>query len=51
MNSIKSLVLVALPLGLFALSGCSGIGPRTVVPSRFDYTAALGGLLEAADAH
>ncbi len=42
MNSIKRLILVAVPLGLFALSGCSGIGPSTVVPSRFDYTAALG---------
>ncbi len=42
MNSIKSLLRVALPLGLFALSGCSGIGPATVAPSRFDYTAAIG---------
>ena len=42
MNPIKRLIPVALPLGLFALSGCSGIGPATVVPSRFDYTAALG---------
>jgi len=42
MNPIRRLILVALPLGLFALSGCSGIGPATVVPSRFDYTAALG---------
>jgi len=35
-------ILVAIPLGLFALSGCSGYGPTTVVPSRFDYTAAIG---------
>jgi hypothetical protein len=41
-NPIRRLIPVALPLGLFALSGCSGIGPRTVVPGRFDYTAALG---------
>jgi hypothetical protein len=41
MNSIKSLVLLALPLGLLALAGCSGIGPHMVVPSRFDYTAAI----------
>lgn len=42
MNSIKRLILVSLPLGLLALSGCSGYGPSTVVPSRFDYTAAIG---------
>lgn len=42
MNSIKKLMLVAIPLGLFSLSGCSGIGPGTVVPSRFDYTTAIG---------
>jgi hypothetical protein len=41
MNPIKRLMPVALPLGCLALSGCSGIGPGTVVPSRFDYTAAI----------
>lgn len=41
MDSLKRLLLVVLPLGLSALSGCSGIGPSTVVPSRFDYTAAI----------
>jgi len=42
MNFMKRLILAALPLGLLALPGCSGIGPSTVVPSRFDYTAAIG---------
>ncbi|HVP11331.1 MAG TPA: hypothetical protein VMV94_09130 [Phycisphaerae bacterium] len=42
MDPIKRLILVALPLGLFAFPGCSGIGPETVAPSRFDYTAAIG---------
>jgi hypothetical protein len=42
MDSIRRLMLVAVPLSLVALSGCSGIGPGTVGPSRFDYTAALG---------
>ncbi len=28
-------------LGLFALSGCTGIGPGTIVHDRFDYTGAL----------
>jgi hypothetical protein len=42
MDLVKRLMTVALPVGLFAFSGCSGIGPSTVVPSRFDYTAALG---------
>lgn len=42
MNSVGRLSLVAVPLGWLALSGCSGIGPATVVPSRFDYTAAIG---------
>jgi hypothetical protein len=41
-TTIKSLILVTFLPGLFALSGCSGIGPTTVVPSRFDYTAAIG---------
>ena len=42
MNPIQRLMLVSIPISLFALSSCSGIGPSTVVPSRFDYTAALG---------
>ena len=42
MNSIKTLMLAAVSLGLFTLPGCSGIGPTTVVPSRFDYTTAIG---------
>jgi hypothetical protein len=42
MNRIQKLLLVAMPIGVFALPGCSGIGPATVVPSRFDYTTALG---------
>jgi hypothetical protein len=42
MRKLKGHLLVALPFGLLALSGCSGIGPSTVVPSRFDYTAAIG---------
>ncbi len=42
MIPIKRFALAALPLGLFAVSGCSGIGPATVAPSRFDYTAAIG---------
>lgn len=29
-------------LALIGHTGCSGIGPGTVVPSRFDYTAAIG---------
>jgi hypothetical protein len=41
MSPIRWPILVVLPLALFALPGCSGIGPGTVVPSRFDYTAAL----------
>lgn len=42
MNPTKMLLMVSLMPGLTALSGCSGIGPVTVVPSRFDYTAAIG---------
>lgn len=29
-------------LGIIALSGCSGIGPVTMVPARFDYARAIG---------
>jgi hypothetical protein len=42
MKSLKKLTLIALVLSLFVLSGCGGIGPRTVVHDRFDYTGALG---------
>jgi len=42
MGSLKRLMLIALSLSLLALSGCGGIGPRTVVHDRFDYTGALG---------
>jgi hypothetical protein len=42
MNSIKWPILAALPFAMLALPGCSGIGPSTIVPSRFDYTAAIG---------
>ncbi|HKQ47042.1 MAG TPA: hypothetical protein VJZ71_03105 [Phycisphaerae bacterium] len=42
MNSLKKLLLAALPLGVLAFTGCSGIGPSTVVPARFDYAAAIG---------
>jgi hypothetical protein len=42
MTPIKRLMLVALPLDWFVLSGCSGIGPGTVGPSRFDYSEAIG---------
>jgi hypothetical protein len=41
MGVIRRLTLTTLLLGLFALSGCVGIGPRTVGIDRFDYTGAL----------
>ena len=41
MGLIKRLTLITLSLSLFALSSCSGIGPRTVAIDRFDYTGAL----------
>jgi hypothetical protein len=46
MDFIKRLTLVACSLSLFALSGCAGIGPRTVMHDRFDYTAALSDSLK-----
>jgi len=42
MDAATRRIPVAFLLVYFALSGCSGIGPSTVVPSRFDYTAAIG---------
>ncbi len=36
------LVLAAIYACIFLVTGCSGIGPSTVVPSRFDYTTAIG---------
>ncbi len=42
MKSVKMLMLITLSLSLFVLSGCGGIGPKTVVHDRFDYTGALG---------
>jgi hypothetical protein len=41
MYSVKRLTLIILSLSFFALSGCAGIGPHTVVRDRFDYTEAL----------
>lgn len=41
MGFVKRLTLITLSLSLFALSSCAGIGPRTVVHDRFDYTGAL----------
>jgi len=41
MGFVKRLTLITLSLGLFVLSSCSSIGPRTVVHDRFDYTGAL----------
>jgi len=35
-------MVLAISVGLCALTGCAGIGPSTVVPARFDYTAAIG---------
>ncbi len=42
MDFIKRCVLAAFLLGLCAVWGCTGMGPRTVVQDRFDYTGALG---------
>ena len=42
MDFIRRLTLITPLLILFALSGCGGIGPRTVAHDRFDYTGALG---------
>lgn len=39
---IRWLTRVVLVSGCLAFSGCAGIGPKTVVPSRFDYTEAIG---------
>jgi hypothetical protein len=41
MDSIKRLMSVVLSLSFLVLSGCAGIGPRTVVHDRFDYTGAI----------
>lgn len=41
-DTVRCRLLVAILMGAFVLPGCSGIGPTTVVPSRFDYTAAIG---------
>ncbi len=41
-HSAKWWVVLAFPVSLCALLGCAGIGPSTVVPARFDYTAAIG---------
>jgi hypothetical protein len=42
MDFVKRLILAALSFSLSSLWGCTGIGPRTVVHDRFDYTAAIG---------
>jgi len=42
MNYIKGWLQVAVSLCVLMNVGCSGIGPTTLVPSRFDYTAAIG---------
>ena len=42
MDSIRSLILVVLSLGLFALSGCA-IGPPILTRDRFDYNSAISG--------
>ena len=40
-NSVKSLTLTVLLLSLFALSGCTHLGPKkTVAVDRFDYDTA-----------
>lgn len=42
LNAVKRGLLIAISSGFFAFAGCAGIGPSTVVPARFDYTAAIG---------
>lgn len=42
MDSVKMVSLTAFSLALFAVWGCTGIGPRTITQDRFDYTGALG---------
>lgn len=42
MDFAKRLTLTALSLSLFVVWSCAGVGPRTVVHDRFDYTGALG---------
>lgn len=42
MGFIRRLTLTVLSLGLFALWGCTGLGPHTVARDRFDYTGAIG---------
>lgn len=42
LDTVRCRTLIAFLISTFALPGCSGIGPTTVVPSRFDYTAAIG---------
>lgn len=41
MDSIRTLILVAVSLGLFTLSGCAGIGPPILTRDRFDYNSAI----------
>lgn len=41
MDSIRRLILVALSLGLFSLSGCAGIGPPILKRDHFDYNSAI----------
>lgn len=42
MDIIKRFILTVFLLNAFMLWGCTGMGPRTVVQDRFDYTGALG---------
>jgi hypothetical protein len=42
MGVIRRLMLTAPLLSVFAVWGCTGMGPRTVVQDRFDYTGAIG---------
>jgi hypothetical protein len=40
-SSVKSLTLSVLLLSLFALSGFTHLGPKTVAVDRFDYGTAI----------
>lgn len=42
MESVKRALLIILSLSLSAVIGCTGIGPKTVIHDRFDYTEAIG---------